>query len=232
MWKKNQPHLSIAVAAPPFPGIHSVVAPQRVPQNLRGEAGGGWVMPGGKAMPRGRMAWHSTCWSRTWLCCQLGRRERPAARTSGKRGLGVPLVSLQTLACSVSMLPTKQQARSHGNVLCKEHREGSTVTCSGGTMLLLLPLHPKSPNTARPQGRSSSPAIALLEEASSVSTWIFSSTGCSLGLPKAKTRMETSHFAGKNSRQGWGFFLWFRLFPFFFFVLVFGYERKFPAMKS
>lgn len=175
------------------------------------------------------MAWHSTCWSRTWLCCQLGRRERPAARTSGKRGLGVPLVSLQTLACSVSMLPTKQQARSHGNVLCKEHREGSTVTCSGGAMLLLLPLHPKSPNTARPRGRSSSPAIALLEEASSISTWIFSSTGCSLGLPKAKTRMETSHFAGKNSRQGWGFFLWFRLFPFFFFCSCLWLRTEIPC---
>lgn len=63
MWKKTQPHLSIAVAVPPFPSIHSIVAPQRVPQNLRGEAGRGWVTPGGKAMPGGRMAWHSTCWS-------------------------------------------------------------------------------------------------------------------------------------------------------------------------
>lgn len=89
---------------------------------------------------------------------------------------------------------------------------------------------PSPPNTARLWGRSSSPAIALLEEAGSISTWIFSSTGCSLGLPKAKTRMETSHFVGKNSRQGWVFFFGFSFF--LFFVLVFGYERKFPAMKS
>lgn len=77
---------------------------------------------------------------------------------------------------------------------------------------------PSPPSAARPWGSSSSHATALLEEAGSVSTWIFSSTGCSLGLPKAKTRMETSHFVGKNSRQGWGFFLWFRLFPFFLFL--------------
>lgn len=77
---------------------------------------------------------------------------------------------------------------------------------------------PCSPSTARLRGRSSSLAIALLEEAGSLSTWIFSSTDCSLGLPKAKTRMETSHFVGKNSRQGWVFFFLVSAFSFFLFL--------------
>lgn len=76
---------------------------------------------------------------------------------------------------------------------------------------------PSPPSPARLWSSSSSLAIALLEEASSVSTWIFSSIGCSLGLPKAKTRMETSHFVGKNSRQGWVFSL-VSAFSFFLFL--------------
>lgn len=39
--KKTQPHLSIAVAAPPFPSAHSVKGAPGVPQKLRGEAGRG-----------------------------------------------------------------------------------------------------------------------------------------------------------------------------------------------
>lgn len=95
---------------------------------------------------------------------------------------------------------------------------------------LLMPkvsLCTQNPPKAAQQRRQELPAQPALkqplrctEEASSISTQIFSSIGCSLGLPKAKTRMETSHFFGKNSTQSW-FFSLVLVFSFFF-SLVFG----------
>lgn len=47
----------------------------------------------------------------------------------------VPPVSLQPLACFMSMLPTKQRSRSHGNVLCRtgtEQRAADSAEPWGG----------------------------------------------------------------------------------------------------
>lgn len=137
--------MSTAEAAPPKPTRRSAVSPkggdpkgsgtgQGGPRGSLGtlEGPGG---EGGEAAHGGRTATRGARWSKTRLCRQLGRRERPAARTSGSRQLRATGVLAALLACFVATLPAKQRSRSHGNVLCgtgKEQRAAQPAEPRGG----------------------------------------------------------------------------------------------------
>lgn len=120
--------------------------------------------------------------------------------------------------------PTKQQARSHGNVLSEERREGSTVTRSGGTMLLVPP--------AQHGCGAGAPARPLhcWRRPAAFPHGYFLPLAAVWGCQKPKQEWKHPILLAKIQGRvgvfffGFGFFL--------FFVLVFGYERKFPAMKS
>jgi len=192
--------------------------------------------------------------SKTWLRRQLGRRERPAARTSGNRALRATGVLAAARLLHVDaphqtkipfswQCPLQNRHRAtrggfSGAVGRREVDPNRAVPCAAREGLRSFsrslrvspsanppgaPRPPRTPHTAWPQGQERAvPRPWRAKEASSVSTKIVSSIGCSLGLPKAKTRMETSHFFGQNSRQVFFFFLSF--FFFFFSRLWLGTE--------
>lgn len=106
------------------------------------------------------------------------------------------------------MLPTKQQACSHGNVLSKEHREGSTVTRSGGAMLLLPPTQ-HGCGAGAPVGHCTAGGGRQRFHMDIFFHWL------QFGAAKSQNKNGNIPFCWQKFKAGLGFFLWFQLFPFF-----------------
>lgn len=106
-------------------------------------------------MLRGEAAGPAHTTAERGLCCQAGRRARPAARTSGNRKLRVPPASLQPLGCLLSLLPKQRPWSVLMAMSSAAARRGQHPAAAvPGPTLARLPRSSSCPLQVSPQAKS------------------------------------------------------------------------------